>query len=298
MGSSTEKTACKTTDMTVATQHPNCVITAGWSAWGKGSKCNAACKTTKSRTCTNPAPINSKVCEGSKTETSVCTGGDCSSSTETGAIKSPNYPSNYPNSKDQSYPIKVATGSRIELTFVDFAIEDDNQCSYDFVQVLDSDGSQLIKKCGSTKPGNVVSKGNTMTVKFHSDSSVPAKGFSATWKKIATTDSGTIKSPNYPKSYSENTDKTYDLVVPDGSKVELTFTDFQMEAEASCGYDFVEVFDTNAKSVKKLCGSTKPDKITSSGKSMKVKFHSDYYVNIKDSVNLGKKFKILVIIYS
>jgi hypothetical protein len=221
------------------------------------------------------------VCEGSKTETSVCTGGDCSSSTEAGGIKSPNYPSNYPNSKDQSYPIKVATGSRIKLTFVDFAVEDDDQCSYDYVQVLDSDGSQLIKKCGSTKPGNVVSKGNTMTVKFHSDSAVPAKGFSATWKKIATTDSGTIKSPNYPKSYSENTDKTYDLVVAEGSKVELTFTDFQMEAEASCGYDFVEVFDTNGKSVKKLCGSTKPDKITSSGKSMKVKFHSDYYVNMK-----------------
>ena len=289
VGSATEKTSCKASDMTDATKHPNCVITAGWSAYGKGSKCNAACKTTQSRTCTNPAPINSKTCEGSKTKTSVCTGGDCQSSKETGTIKSPNYPSSYPNSKDQTYSLKVATGSRIELSFTDFAIEDDAQCSYDYVQVLDSDGKQLIKKCGSTKPNNVVSSSNVMTVKFHSDDSVNAKGFSATWKKVATSDSGIIKSPNYPNAYSASTEKTYNLVVADGSKVELTFTDFQVEAEASCSYDSVEVFDTNEKSLKKLCGSTKPDKITSTGKSMKVVFKSDWYLNMKGFSATWKK---------
>jgi len=288
-GSSTEKTSCKAADMTDATKHPNCVITAGWSAYGKGSKCNAACKTIQTRTCTNPAPINSKTCDGSKTKTSVCTGGDCQSSKETGTIKSPNYPSNYPNSKDQTYALKVATGSRIELSFTDFVIEPEDHCSYDYVQVLDSDGKQLIKKCGSTKPNNVVSTSNTMTVKFHSDNYITAKGFSATWKKVATSESGVIKSPNYPNAYSANTDKTYNLNVADGSKIELTFTDFQVEAEANCGYDFVEVFDTNGKSLKKLCGSTKPDKITSTGKSMKVRFYSDYYLNMKGFSATWKK---------
>jgi len=287
-GSSTEKVACKASDMPDASKHPSCVITAGWAAWGVGTKCNSACKSTRSRTCTNPTPINSKVCDGSKTETKACTGGDCKS-TGTGAIKSPNYPSNYPESKDQEYKIKVESGKRIELTFVDFAIEDESQCSYDYVQVLDSDGSQLIKKCGSTKPANVVSSGNTMTVKFHSDSYISAKGFSATWKMVATSDSGIIKSPNYPKSYPESTDKTYTLSVADGSKVQLTFTDFQIEAEDKCGYDFVEVFDTNGKSLKKLCGSTKPSPITSTGKTMTVKFHSDYYANMKGFSATWKK---------
>ena len=280
-GSSTEKTACKASDMTNPTQHPNCVITAGWSAWGKGSKCSSTCKSTKTRSCTNPAPINSKPCGGSTTESTTCTGGDCSSGTATGTIKSPNYPSDYPNSKDQTYPIKVESGSKIELTFTDFAIEDDAECSYDYVQVLDSDGKQLIKKCGAAKPANVVSTSNTMTVKFHSDETVSAKGFSATWKKVAATQSGTIQSPNYPKSYSENTDKTYDLVVADGSKIKLTFTDFDVEHEDNCSYDYVQVFDTNGKSLAKLCGSGKPSPITSSGKTLKVKFHSDWYVNKK-----------------
>merc|ERR1711892_1120243 len=116
-GSSTEKVACKSSDMPDASKHPSCVITAGWAAWGAGTKCNAACKTTKSRTCTNPSPINSKICDGSKTQTSICTGGDCKSSKETVSIKSSNHPSAYPNSKDQTYSLKVAAGSRIELTF-------------------------------------------------------------------------------------------------------------------------------------------------------------------------------------
>jgi len=287
-GSSTEKAACVAADLTDASKHPNCVMTGGWTAWGAGTKCSSECKTTKARKCTNPAPVNSKVCDGAKTETIACTGDACAS-TGTGAIKSPNYPSNYPNSKDQTYSIKVETGSKIELTFVDFVIEDESKCGYDYVQVLDSDGSQLIKKCGSTKPTNVVSKGNTMTVKFHSDSEVPAKGFHATWKKIATTESGTIKSPNYPKSYGENTDKTYTLTVADGSKVELTFTDVAIEEDTSCSYDYVEVFNTDGKSLKKLCGSTKPSSITSSGKTMTVKFHSDYTVNMKGFSATWKK---------
>ena len=146
----------------------------------------------------------------------------------------------------------------------------------------------VVKKCGSTKPANVVSKGNTMTLKFHSDGSVSAKGFSATWKKIAATESGTIQSPNYPKSYGENTDKTFDLAVADGSKIELTFTDFQVETEANCAYDYVQVFDTDGNS-QKLCGSGKPSTITSSGKTMKVKFHSDFYVNMKGFSATWKK---------
>ena len=288
-GFSAEKYFCKATDMSDASKHPSCVITGGWSTWGTGSKCNSDCKTTKARACNNPAPFNSKDCEGSKTETAVCTGGDCSASKGSGSIKSPNYPSNYPNSKDVQYPIKVEAGSKIELTFVDFAIEDNSQCGYDYVQVIDTDGKQLIQKCGSTKPSVVVSKGNTMTVKFHSDNDINAKGFSATWKKISTSESGTITSPNYPKSYSGNVDKTYDLAVAEGSKVEITFTDVEIEKETNCSYDYVEVFNTDMKSMGKYCGAGNIAAITSSGKSMKVKFHSDYSTNAKGFSATWKK---------
>jgi hypothetical protein len=103
----------------------------------------------------------------------------------TGEVKSPNYPQNYPVSKDEEYTISVASGSVIELTFTAFQIEADASCGYDWVQVVDGDNSVLMaKKCGTTVPGKVTSKTNKMIVKFRSDSSVVMTGFRATWKKV------------------------------------------------------------------------------------------------------------------
>ena len=73
--------------------------------------------------------------------------------------------------------------------------------------MLDSDQRQLMKKCGSSKPDKIISSSNTMTVKFHSDTSVTMKGFKATWKQVSTTAGGTIKTPNYPSPYPSNQDK-------------------------------------------------------------------------------------------
>ena len=88
-------------------------------------------------------------------------------------------------------PIEVASG-KIELTFVDIDIENDASCGYDYVQgrqhylalqshfvylplVLDTDNTELLKKCGTGLPEKIVSKGNKLTVKFKTDYSVGAK---------------------------------------------------------------------------------------------------------------------------
>ena len=73
-----------------------------------------------------------------------------------------------------------------------------------YLQVLDTSGAQLIKKCGSTVPSKIISSGNKLIVKFHSDSSVTLKGFRATWKTVTATEGGNIKSPNYPSNYPDN----------------------------------------------------------------------------------------------
>jgi len=148
--------------------------------------------------------------------TKPCAGGDCPSPTS-GIIQTPNYPEKYPNNQDETWPLIVADGSRIELTFSDFAIEFEASCSWDYVEVLDSDNSQMLKTCGYTPPGVVTSKGNTMTVKFHSDGVVEHKGFKAIWKQVDTSASShqikSIKSPNYPNSYTANLDEEYDVEV-------------------------------------------------------------------------------------
>ena len=52
---------------------------------------------------------------------------------ESGVVTSPNYPKNYGNFVDESTPIEVEDGSRIELTFVNFNIEYKNDCGWDYV---------------------------------------------------------------------------------------------------------------------------------------------------------------------
>ena len=44
------------------------------------------------------------------------------------------YPNTYGNDLSVSMPIKVPSGSKIELTFVDIDIENDASCRYDYVQ--------------------------------------------------------------------------------------------------------------------------------------------------------------------
>ena len=51
-----------------------------------------------------------------------------------GVVTSPGYPGHYPHEKDVTTPISVPQGCRIELTFVDFKLEDHGSCGYDYVQ--------------------------------------------------------------------------------------------------------------------------------------------------------------------
>ena len=100
-------------------------------------------------------------------------------------VTSPSYPNNYPDNQDKTYPIKVTTGQVIEILFTDFALEPHTSCEYDWVSVTDGDGSTLLAKtCGTSKPAKITSKTNVASIKFHSDTSVNAKGFRAEWKAV------------------------------------------------------------------------------------------------------------------
>merc|ERR1712126_635765 len=217
-----------------------------------------------------------------------CTGanGECS-----GAIKSPDYPDQYPNSKDKSTIIKVCPGEMILLTFLEFGLEYDLNCNYDYLKVVDTDGSELMKECGTKEPFKVFSSGNSMTVNFSSDHSITDKGFNATWKRIKSSSIKTIiESSNHPQNYDDNTQQ-WKLKVQSGSKIELNFETFDLEEPASNDYcfDFVEV--SYGIVSEKYCGTTKPGTITSIANNMKIKFQSDNFGNAKGFKAVWKEVK-------
>jgi len=284
-GSNKERAQCTSSDLSPPEDHPLCEVTGGWSAWSESSVCSKSCTSTKTRTCTNPAPINHKTCEGDGSETSSCMGGNCV--TSSGTISSPNYPSNYSDYSTEFYDIIVPAGSTIELTFIEVDIENSTECNFDYVEVLNNDEQQLGKFCGQNKPSSPLkSTGNMMYVLFISDSNINHKGFQATWKEVKPEEpvlsSGSITFPSYEGDYKNDTDiKVETLNVATGDKIKLTITDIAIEdghgygyGYGECPYDYLKVYDGERNQT--ICGFYPPDNpIVSTSNVMTLYFFSD-----------------------
>ena len=96
-------------------------------------------------------------------------------------IISPNHPSTYGNSLDCNLIIRFASGSKVELEFLEFDIEAHSSCRYDYLEVLEGDTSSAnrigSKLCGRQKPSPIISSGNRVYLKFHTDGTTARSGF-------------------------------------------------------------------------------------------------------------------------
>ncbi|XP_026700742.1 adhesion G-protein coupled receptor G6 isoform X2 [Athene cunicularia] len=101
-----------------------------------------------------------------------------------GVFTSPCFPSDYPNSQACKWIIRAPHGYIIQLTFIDFDIEEAPGCIYDSL-TLDN-GESPMNLCGITAKGlSYNSTGNEMIVLFKSDFSIQKKGFNASYVRIA-----------------------------------------------------------------------------------------------------------------
>ncbi|TKS82246.1 Calcium-dependent serine proteinase [Collichthys lucidus] len=64
---------------------------------------------------------------------------------------------------------------------------------------------------------------------------------------------GRIQSPQYPQPYPPNLQEQWDLSVPEGYRIRLTFTHLDIEASAGCHYDAL-TFLYDGKTLGKFCG--------------------------------------------
>ncbi|XP_069810968.1 adhesion G-protein coupled receptor G6 isoform X3 [Dendropsophus ebraccatus] len=101
-----------------------------------------------------------------------------------GSFTSPCYPKLYPNSQDCKWTIQAPEGFRIQITFVDFDVEEAQGCMYDSLSI--NNGESVSKFCGITAKGlSFNSTGNVMIITFVSDFSIQKKGFSITYNIVA-----------------------------------------------------------------------------------------------------------------
>ncbi|XP_069593736.1 CUB domain-containing protein 2 [Ranitomeya imitator] len=93
---------------------------------------------------------------------------------------------------------------------------------------------------------------------------------------------GHLSSPNFPRVYPPYTECSWLVVVSEGSTVQLTFQEFNLEYHDTCEYDYIRIHNGASRDEGNLlgtfCGSQLPPNITSSWHVLSVIFHSDKHV--------------------
>ncbi|KAK3736523.1 hypothetical protein QZH41_009404, partial [Actinostola sp. cb2023] len=230
-----------------------------------------------------------------------------------GTIKSPNNPSNYPINKKCSWTIKVDAEEQVELEFRTVDLERDSTCRYDYIEIRDGSNQHAALKerfCGNTVPPLIKSSGDALHVAFFSDASDTRTGFYATWRAVdglgrfPTTETppvttkppapgprgcggrltaltGVFQSPQYPQNYPTNKMCHWNIQVPQDYKIRLEFSNFNLEADSGCRFDYLIVYDgpsVASSELGRLCGndgSSRINSMDSSTNEMTVVFNSD-----------------------
>ncbi|XP_061536464.1 ovochymase-2 [Phycodurus eques] len=236
--------------------------------------------------------------------TTTATGGPIILRGRKGAIQSPGFPDPYPAHQNVSWRISVPKGFLVKLHIVELAITGETgQCKDDKLVVSDA-YSTLGTHCGYLRPPVVVAATDALSVSFLSDSRLTDRGFSAKWEAAYPEDiaeiqgcglsskeeSGVMKSNNWPTNYDANADCMWNVALPFGKKITLTFTHFELEAKdflSSKCFDNVVVYDVHGVTdalIQKhgpFCGTKIPRSIHTKGNKLVVRFHSDLFTEAK-----------------
>uniref|UniRef100_A0A182NM22 Cubilin n=1 Tax=Anopheles dirus TaxID=7168 RepID=A0A182NM22_9DIPT len=207
-----------------------------------------------------------------------------------GAISSPLSQTDnlYPNNLNCEYLIKLPIGSRVEIKFSKFHLEQSESCKFDYVEIFDGSSTQdasLGKFCGDRVPPAFVSTRNTLLLRFQTDWSAPHPGFQLTYKiKCGGTFSepGTeLMSPSYPQMYTADQLCDYVIHAPLGKAIAFDFTDFDIEKNSfpKCELDYVELYDgllaTNETLLGRYCSTKAPPRTISTKNVLLLRFVSD-----------------------
>ena len=99
------------------------------------------------------------------------------------SLRSPGYPSNYPNYLDCTWIISTTPKRRVEITFFNFSTD-----SFDYLEIRDGRFSYsrlLARYSGTRSTFNFTSSGPTLRLRFTSNGSGIRRGFFAWYRRVA-----------------------------------------------------------------------------------------------------------------
>ncbi|XP_036410589.1 CUB domain-containing protein 2 [Megalops cyprinoides] len=207
-----------------------------------------------------------------------------------GIISSPGYPVEYSNNADCSWTVHVSNRTVVSLVFLDFQLENNEGCNFDYVALFDGPTvthRHLGNYCGSNRPPNTITTSNQLLVVFKSDFNIGGRGFKAYYysgecQQVFTAIRGNFTSPHYPNVYPNNINCHWTITLAAGYRVKLFFTSMELEDRNSltdeCDYDSVAVHDGSSESDSLLgrwCGSEEPPSLLSKANKLLVILNTD-----------------------
>ncbi|XP_014890024.1 CUB domain-containing protein 2 [Poecilia latipinna] len=207
-----------------------------------------------------------------------------------GVISSPGYPQEYSNNADCSWTIHMSNTSVVTLVFLDFQLENNEGCNFDFVALFDGPTvthRHLGKYCGTDKPLNTVTTANQLLVVFKSDFNIGGRGFKAYYysgecQQVLSAVSGNFSSPHFPNIYPNNINCHWSITLEAGYRIKLFFPVMDLEGRNSlsdeCDYDSVSVYDGDSQAdtlMGRWCGREKPSSLVSKGNKLLVVLSTD-----------------------
>uniref|UniRef100_A0AAQ4PKQ5 CUB domain-containing protein n=1 Tax=Gasterosteus aculeatus aculeatus TaxID=481459 RepID=A0AAQ4PKQ5_GASAC len=205
-----------------------------------------------------------------------------------GVISSPGYPHEYSNNADCSWAIRVSNNSVVTLVFLDFQLENNEGCHFDFVALFDGPTvthRHLGKYCGAERPPNTVTSSNHLLVMFKSDFNIGGRGFKAYYyserpqtrhKKYH------LYSPHFPNIYPNNINCHWSVTLAAGYRIKLFFPVMDLEdrngLSDECAYDSVAVYDGDTQAdalLGRWCGRDQPPFLVSKGNKLLVVLSTD-----------------------
>ncbi|XP_036131390.1 cubilin [Molossus molossus] len=208
---------------------------------------------------------------------------------QSGVIQSVGYPTR-PYSDDLfcEWHLRGISGHYLTIHFEDFNLQNSSGCEKDFVEIWENhaSGNLLGRYCGNIIPDSIDTSSNVALVRFVTDGSLTASGFSLRFESSLEEcggdlqgPTGTFTSPNYPNPNPHGRICEWRIAVQEGKQVTLTFHNLRLEAHPSCNSERVTVFNgirSNSPQLGKLCSSGNvSDEIRSSGNTMKVVYFTD-----------------------
>ncbi|KAL0200289.1 hypothetical protein M9458_003476, partial [Cirrhinus mrigala] len=195
-----------------------------------------------------------------------------------GVISSPGYPLEYNNNADCSWTVHVSNQSVVSLVFLDFQLENNEGCNFDYVALFDGPTVKhrhLGNYCGNERPPSTITTSNHLLVVFKSDFNIGGKGFKAYYYSVLKNISGNFTSPHYPNIYPNNINCHWTITLAAGYRIKLFFPFLDLEDRNSltdmCDYDSVAVYDGDSETDT----LEQPPSLTSKGNKLLVVLSTD-----------------------